>query len=54
MFTNITFYVVWAVLSLFPLMIAAFAPETIKGRIIACLLVCAGSYFWNNCHAVSG
>lgn len=39
MFTNITFYVVWAVLSLFPSMVAAFAPETVKGKIIAYLCV---------------
>lgn len=39
MFSDITFYIVWAVLSLLPLMIAAFAPETTKGKIIACLCV---------------
>lgn len=37
MFTDVMFYAAWATLSLFPLMIAAFAPETVRGKIIACL-----------------
>lgn len=44
MFTNITFYIIWAVFSLFPLMIAVFAPETIKGRIIACLCALVATF----------
>lgn len=39
MFSDILFYIVWAILSLLPLMIAAFAPETVKEKIIACLCV---------------
>lgn len=44
MFTNAMFYVGWAVLALFPLMIAIFAPETTKWKIIACLWVLVVSY----------
>ncbi len=39
MFSDILFYIVWAILSLLPLMIAAFVPETVKEKIIACLCV---------------
>lgn len=39
MFSDILFYIIWAILSLLPLMIAAFAPETVKEKIIACLCV---------------
>ena len=39
MFSNILFYIVWIILSLFPLTIAIFAPETVKEKIIACLCV---------------
>lgn len=39
MFSDITFYIVWAIFSLFPLMVATFAPETVKGKIITCLCV---------------
>lgn len=41
MFTNVMFYVGWAVLALFPMMIAILSPETVKGKIIACLCVLA-------------
>lgn len=41
MFTNVTFYVGWAVLALIPLMVAVVAPQTVKGKIIACLCVLA-------------
>ena len=41
MFTNVMFYVGWAVLALLPLMVAVVAPQTIKGKIIACLCVLA-------------
>lgn len=44
MFTNVMFYVSWAVIAIFPLMIAVFAPETVRGRIIACLLALAISF----------
>ena len=39
MFTNVMFYVGWAVLALLPLMVAVLAPQTVKGKIIACLCV---------------
>lgn len=41
MFTNIMFYVGWAVLALVPLTVAVLAPQTVKGKIIACLCVLA-------------
>lgn len=41
MFTNPSFYIVWAVIAVFPLMIAIFASETWGGRIIAILVVLA-------------
>lgn len=41
MFTNVMFYVGWAVLALLPLMMAVLAPQTVKGKIIACLCVLA-------------
>ena len=41
MFTNVIFYVGWAVLALIPLMVAVIAPQTAKGKIIACLCVLA-------------
>jgi hypothetical protein len=41
MFTNVMFYVGWAVLALLPLMVAIVAPQTVKGKIIACLCVLA-------------
>lgn len=44
MFTNIAFYIVWAIFSLLPLMIATFAPETVKGKIIACLCVLIATF----------
>ena len=44
MFTNVKFYVVWAVLALFPLMIAVFVPQTIKKKVIACLCVLAVTF----------
>lgn len=39
MFTNVMFYVTWAALALLPLMAAIFLPQTVKGKIIACLCV---------------
>lgn len=39
MFTNVMFYVVWAVLALLPLISAAVFPPTIKKKVIACLCV---------------
>lgn len=41
MFTNPSFYIVWAVMAAFPLMIAIFAPETWGGKIIAILVALA-------------
>ena len=41
MFTNVMFYVGWAVLALLPLMVAVVAPQSVKGKIIACLCVLA-------------
>ncbi len=41
MFTNVMFYVGWAVLASLPLMIAVVGPQTVKGKIIACLCVLA-------------
>lgn len=41
MFTNSGFYLAWAVIAVFPLMIAFLAPETWSGRIIAILVVLA-------------
>lgn len=44
MLTNPGFYIVWAVMALFPLMIAALAPETWRGRIIAILVALVISF----------
>lgn len=44
MFTNITFYIVWIIFSLLPLMIATVAPQTAKGKIIACLCVLIATF----------
>lgn len=42
MFTNVMFYVGWAVLALLPLMLAVSSHSaTVKGKIIACLCVLA-------------
>lgn len=41
MFTNPEFYIAWAVMAFFPLMIAILAPETWHGRIIAVLVAIA-------------
>lgn len=41
MFTNLSFYIVWAVMAFFPLMIAILAPETCRGKIIAILVALA-------------
>ena len=41
MFTNPSFYIVWAVMAFFPLMIAALAPETWRGKVIAILVALA-------------
>ena len=41
MFTNVMFYVGWAVFALLPLIVAIVAPQTVKGKIIACLCVLA-------------
>lgn len=39
MFTNVMFYFAWVALALLPLVIAILAPQTIKGKIVACLCV---------------
>ena len=41
MFTNPGFYIAWAVMAFFPLMIAILAPETWGGRVIAVLIAIA-------------
>lgn len=41
MFTNLSFYIVWAVMAFFPLMIAILASETCRGKIIAILVALA-------------
>lgn len=41
MFTNPSFYIVWAVMAFFPLVIAILAPETCRGKIIAILVALA-------------
>ena len=41
MFTNPGFYIVWAIMAVFPLMIAILAPETWRGRVIAVLIAIA-------------
>lgn len=41
MFTNPSFYIVWAVMAFVPLMIAILAPETCRGKIIAILVALA-------------
>lgn len=41
MFTNPSFYIVWAVMAFFPLIIAILAPETCRGKIIAILVALA-------------
>ena len=41
MLTNPGFYIAWAVMAFFPLMIAILAPETWHGRIIAVLIAIA-------------
>lgn len=38
MFTNPSFYIVWAVMAFFPLVIAILAPETCRGKVIAILV----------------
>ena len=37
MFTNVMFYIAWGVLALIPFALAVLAPQTVKGKIIACL-----------------
>lgn len=44
MFTNIWFYIFWAVLAFLPLIVAIRVPETIIGKIIACLCVLIGTF----------
>lgn len=39
MFTNVMFYVGWVVFALLPLIVATILPQTVKGKIIACLSV---------------
>lgn len=39
MFTDVMFYIAWIALALMPLMIVVLAPQTVKGKIIACLCV---------------
>ena len=41
MLTNPGFYIAWAVMAFFPLMIAILAPETWHGRVIAVLIASA-------------
>lgn len=41
MFTNPSFYIVWAVMAFFPLIIAILVPETCRGKIIAILVALA-------------
>lgn len=41
MLTNSGFYIVWAIMTVFPLMIAVLAPETWRGKIIAILVALA-------------
>lgn len=41
MFTNPGFYIAWAVMAFFPLMIAILAPETWGGKIVAILVAIA-------------
>lgn len=41
MLTNPGFYIAWAVMAFFPLMIAILAPETWHGRVIAVLVAIA-------------
>ncbi len=41
MLTNPGFYITWAVMAFFPLMIAILAPETWHGRVIAVLIAIA-------------
>lgn len=41
MFTNPSFYIVWAVMAFFPLVIAILAPETCRGKVIAILIALA-------------
>lgn len=41
MLTNPGFYIAWAVMAFFPLMIAILAPETWHGRVIAVLIAIA-------------
>lgn len=41
MLTNPSFYIVWALMAFFPLMIAILAPETWRGRVIAVLIAIA-------------
>lgn len=41
MFTNPSFYIVWAVMAFFPLVIAILAPETCRGKVIAILVALA-------------
>lgn len=41
MLTNPGFYIAWAVMAFFPLMIAILAPETWRGRVVAVLVAIA-------------
>lgn len=44
MLTNPGFYLVWAVMAVFPLMIAVLAPETWGGKVVAILVALAISF----------
>lgn len=44
MLTNSGFYIVWAVMAFFPLIIAILAPETWRGKIVAILVALAISF----------
>ena len=41
MFTNIGFYMAWAIIAALPLAIAIIAPETIRGKTIASIVILA-------------
>lgn len=44
MFKDYGYYILWAIIAVFPLMIAIISPETIWGKIIASILALAVTY----------
>lgn len=44
MFTNIGYYIAWAVIAFFPLMITITTPETVRGKIIASIIALAATF----------